>query len=97
VKRAVGELRTARPMIYRIDFLLSLAIGGVCFYVVRVSPLFSPMQVLCFIVCGLLYYRAAAFTQRIVAVNFGGCAGSSSNHWRMPRLPHLLQVPVEAK
>jgi fatty acid desaturase len=66
VNRIVDDLRAPRMAVYWADFLASITIGGACFFGVRVTPLFSPQQILCFIVSGLFFYRAVIFNHELV-------------------------------
>lgn len=65
-KKIVQDLFARRPVVYWTDFLLSFVIGSICFALVRRTPLFSPQQVVCFVVSALAYYRAALFIHEIV-------------------------------
>jgi len=70
-RRIVADLFQPNPAIYWADFLLSLASGAVCFGLVRVLPIGSVWQLLCFIASVLLYYRAVTFVHELAHLKKG--------------------------
>jgi len=74
----VGEFFKPNPWIYWPDFLISWAIGVVCFGLVlhpeRVTEntaLHWPLSILFFVVSGLLYYRSVLFIHELVHIRAG--------------------------
>lgn len=74
-RKLVGDLFEPKAWIYWIDFLLSWTIGVACFRLVREFPFMSReyplqslLQVLLFVVSGLLFYRAGIFTHELVHI-----------------------------
>jgi fatty acid desaturase len=61
----VADLFAPNPLAYWTDFLVSMGIGMVFFGLVRKTPLGSPQQLVCFLISGLLYYRAVTFTHEL--------------------------------
>lgn len=65
-RHLVRDLFEPRPWIYWTDFLISIAIGNVCFALVRRIPLLSVTQILVFLISGMAFYRASLFTHELV-------------------------------
>ena len=66
-RHIVKDLFTPNPAIYWADFLLSTIGGMACFGLVRRRlPLLSIEQIVVFLVCGVLFYRAVLFTHELV-------------------------------
>jgi fatty acid desaturase len=65
-RKLVADLFAPKPWIYWTDFLLSFAIGMICFRIVRQSPLFAPQQIVCFVISGLAFFRLTIFTHEMV-------------------------------
>lgn len=70
-RQIVRDLFDPNPWIYWIDFLVSLALGFVCFGLVRRVPAWSPQQIGLFIASSLLLYRSALFIHEIVHFRSG--------------------------
>src|SRR4029077_5908180 len=69
-RHIVRDLFAPNPWIYWTDFLVTLAIGLVCFGLVRrVEPWYARAGL--FVVSSLLYYRAALFIHEIVHFRSG--------------------------
>ena len=65
-RHIVKDLFTPNPVIYWVDFMLSVTGGMVCFGLVRrVLTPFSLEQAIVFVICGLFYYRAVLFTHEL--------------------------------
>ncbi|HVV73208.1 MAG TPA: fatty acid desaturase [Verrucomicrobiae bacterium] len=67
----VRDLFEPSPAIYWTDFLLSMAVGGGCFFVSRRLPVFSVPQVLFAFAACLAYYRAALFIHELIHLREG--------------------------
>ncbi len=61
----VGNLRTRKPRVYWVDFLLSVTLGWTAFALALAAPDFSLRQGLCTFVAGLALYRAVIFTHEL--------------------------------
>ena len=70
-REIVKDLFVPNAAIYWADFLLSIGLGMFCFRRVRLSALFSPVQVVCFVVSCLAIYRAALFIHELVHLRSG--------------------------
>src|SRR6185295_6615282 len=71
-RHIVKDLFAPNPWIYWADFLASLVGGMVCFGLVRHAfTSFGLGQVLLFVLCGVLYYRAALFIHEIIHLRAG--------------------------
>lgn len=68
----IKDLFQPNPLIYWVDFLASLAVGGICFMVCRryATPL-SLTQFVLFLVSCAAYYRAASFIHELVHLRTG--------------------------
>ena len=68
----IKDLFQPNPLIYWVDFLASLAVGGICFMVCRryATPL-SLTQLVLFLVSCAAYYRAASFIHELVHLRTG--------------------------
>ncbi|MEX0867592.1 MAG: fatty acid desaturase [Pirellulales bacterium] len=64
-RKLLSDLFTPRQSRYWFDFLATIAIGGIAFVTVPRVPLFSPLQILAFVVAVLAYYRASLFTHEL--------------------------------
>ena len=60
----VKDLFQPNPVIYWIDFLLTMAIGGAAFALISHAP-WDIVRVLAFFVCTAAYYRATIFTHEL--------------------------------
>ncbi|REK07161.1 MAG: fatty acid desaturase [Planctomycetota bacterium] len=71
-RHIVKDLFTPNPVIYWADFLLSALGGMICFTLVRrVFEPFSLPQILAFVACCLLFYRAVLFTHELTHLRAG--------------------------
>lgn len=70
-RRIVGDLFMPNALIYWADFLGTMAIGGVCFRLVRRVPAGSIWQIALFFVSCLALYRGALFTHELVHLKSG--------------------------
>lgn len=64
-RKIIQDLFKPRESIYWMDFLATVTIGGIAFPIVPRTPLFSPLQIVAFIVVVLAYYRASLFTHEL--------------------------------
>lgn len=60
-KRLVQDLLTPKPLLYWIDFLMTVSIGYGCAAVYLTAPAFSPMQIIAFLLSGPALFRAGIF------------------------------------
>ncbi len=65
-KRLVQDLLTPKPLLYWIDFLMTVSIGYGCAAVYLTAPAFSPMQIIAFLLSGPALFRAGIFIHEIV-------------------------------
>jgi fatty acid desaturase len=61
----VRDLFRPNPFVYWTDFLLSMAVGGVCFLFSRRASPYSVGQILAALAACLAYYRAASFIHEL--------------------------------
>lgn len=62
----VGDLFEPKPWIYWTDFLLSVSVGYACAGVYLTAPAFSPQQLICFVIAGVMLYRVGSYMHEIV-------------------------------
>jgi fatty acid desaturase len=85
-RRIVGDLFNPNPVVYWVDFLLTIGVGHFCFSAVRNIPYWMSgfshppwlewgLRGLCFAVSCLLYYRAAMFIHELVHLRSGTFTG----------------------
>lgn len=67
----VKDLMTPNPLIYWADFLTSVILGWSAFYITLKLPLFSPWQILAYVVATLALYRAVIFTHELTHLKKG--------------------------
>lgn len=65
-KRLVQDLLTPKPLLYWIDFLITVSIGYGCAAMYLTAPAFSPMQIAAFLLAGPALFRAGIFIHEIV-------------------------------
>jgi fatty acid desaturase len=65
-KRLVQDLLTPKPVLYWIDFLITVSIGYGCAAVYLMAPAFSPIQITAFLLSGPALFRAGIFIHEIV-------------------------------
>ncbi|MGC4001747.1 MAG: fatty acid desaturase [Pirellulales bacterium] len=70
-RNAVRDLFAPKAWIFWSDFLLSFAVGNVCFALTRKQVFLSWQQVGLFLVAALLFYRAVLFIHEIVHLRTG--------------------------
>ena len=70
-RKIVGDLFRPNPWIYWADFLGSFAVAAFCFRMVRQVELFSAVQIVCFVVSCVLFYRLAMFIHELVHLRTG--------------------------
>lgn len=70
-RRIVNDLFEPSPLIYWLDYSVSIAVGATAFFFVRRLPLLSPLQVLAFVVSCLALYRAALFIHELMHLRDG--------------------------
>ncbi|MEX0979368.1 MAG: fatty acid desaturase [Pirellulales bacterium] len=75
-RHIVKDLFTPKPLVYWVDFLLSVIGGMICFRLVRrdLTP-FSIGQGIVFVTCCLLFYRATLFTHELTHLRAGTFRG----------------------
>jgi fatty acid desaturase len=81
-RKIVEDLFEPNPVIYWADFLLTVAVGNVCFALVRLIGISDQpwslklaLLALPFLVCCLAYYRAAMFIHELVHLRTGTFRG----------------------
>lgn len=62
----VADLFEPNPWIYWADFLISVTVGYGCAVVYLTAPAFSPQQIVCFLIAGVLLYRVGSYMHEIV-------------------------------
>jgi len=60
-----------KPVIYWIDFTISISIAWAAFFLAVTSPAFSPVQIIAIIVSSLAHYRAVIFTHELAHLKRG--------------------------
>lgn len=75
-RNIVKDLFSPNPLIYWVDFLLSVLVGMACFWLVRrlLEP-FSLAQAAAFAICCLSLYRAVLFTHELTHLRAGTFRG----------------------
>jgi fatty acid desaturase len=66
VRALVGDLMTADPVRYSIDFIATSVVAYAAFYVYVTAAAWGVVQAVAFVVCGLAMYRAVVFTHEVV-------------------------------
>jgi len=64
-RKIIHDLFQPHEARYWFDFLSTIAIGGIAFPIVPRTPLFSPQQIIAFLVVVICYYRATLFTHEL--------------------------------
>lgn len=67
----VRDLFEPKPAIYWADFLLSMVVGGICFYSCRQLPPLSAEQLLLALASACAYYRASLFIHELTHLRKG--------------------------
>ena len=71
----VADLFTYNPLLYWTDLLVSLTIGYTAAVVYLHAPLFSPLQLTSFLVCGFALFRAGSHVHEIAHMRAGEMLG----------------------
>ena len=65
----VHDLLKPNPLVYWVDFLITLAIGytatGIYFFTPDFAPWWSPQQIACFVIAGFAFHRVANFMHEL--------------------------------
>ena len=69
--RLVRDLMTPNPWIYWTDFLFHITLGWTAFATALLSPLFSVLQIIAYVVAVLALYRAAIFVHELAHLKKG--------------------------
>jgi fatty acid desaturase len=64
-KQICQDLMPHKPAVYWVDFLLSASVAWATLFVAFYAELFSPLQIVAFVVAGLMLYRASVFTHEL--------------------------------
>jgi fatty acid desaturase len=64
-KQIVHDLLTPNPVIYWVDFLVSITVAYTSLVIYLNAPLFSVAQVVCLFVASFLFYRSSVFTHEL--------------------------------
>lgn len=67
----VAHLMRPKPFIYWIDLIFNGILGWGGFYLVIISPAFSPLNIIAFIISAFSLYRVAIFTHELVHLKKG--------------------------
>lgn len=67
----VRDLMTPNPWIYWADFLFNISLGWAAFFIALNAALFSPVQIIAYIIAVLTLYRAAIFVHELAHLKQG--------------------------
>lgn len=64
-RKIVKDLHTPKPLIYWVDFMVSITIGWAVVIAAALSPAFSALQIACLVVATIAMYRSVLFIHEL--------------------------------